>query len=333
MKFICRWFPLIIAAGVFFGVVAAVKLPTARVSVVVREPDGATVPAANVGIGGTLAGGPGESAKGVTSVDGRFTAEVQSNGEVGITVRKDGFYDTLGETLNFRDVKGATERAFATGRWEPWDKPIDVVLKRKLHPTALFARRIETKLPSELQPMGFDLLKGDWVAPHGGGESADLFFEVSRTIQSDRDYVATLTLSFPNKGDGVIPFQAPPHRGSVLKSTQMAPTEGYQNGKSWTKSRSPSAASSGDYTQSTEREDQHYLLRVRTTLDSNGRIQNALYGKIYGDIHLYTGTRAPKAGIGFTYYLNPTPNDRNLEFDPKHNLFTDLKADEQVTEP
>jgi hypothetical protein len=25
--------------------------------------------------------------------------------------------------------------------------------------------------------------------------------------------------------------------------------------------------------------------------------------------------------ISFTYYLNPTPNDRNMEFDPSRNLF------------
>jgi hypothetical protein len=35
----------------------------------------------------------------------------------------------------------------------------------------------------------------------------------------------------------------------------------------------------------------------------------------------------------FTYYLNPTPNDRNLEFDPKRNLFTNLKDEERVTAP
>lgn len=31
--------------------------------------------------------------------------------------------------------------------------------------------------------------------------------------------------------------------------------------------------------------------------------------------------------------LNPTPNDRNVEFDPKRNLFTDLKPVERVTDP
>ena len=35
----------------------------------------------------------------------------------------------------------------------------------------------------------------------------------------------------------------------------------------------------------------------------------------------------------FKYYLNPTPNDRDVEFDPKHNLLTNLKFDEGVSQP
>ncbi len=35
----------------------------------------------------------------------------------------------------------------------------------------------------------------------------------------------------------------------------------------------------------------------------------------------------------FTYYLNPSPNDRNLEFDPKRNLFTNLGEFVTVSEP
>jgi hypothetical protein len=35
----------------------------------------------------------------------------------------------------------------------------------------------------------------------------------------------------------------------------------------------------------------------------------------------------------FCYYLNPTPNDRNVEFDPKQNLLGGLQSFEQVTAP
>ena len=49
---------------------------------------------------------------------------------------------------------------------------------------------------------------------------------------------------------------------------------------------------------------------VSTVLDANGNVKSALYGKIYGDF------------MKFTYYLNPTPNSRNMEFDPKNNLLS-----------
>jgi len=51
-------------------------------------------------------------------------------------------------------------------------------------------------------------------------------------------------------------------------------------------------------------------------------VTNALYGQIHGHIN----------GC-FGYDLNPTPNDRNVEFDPKRNLFKDLRPSEQVREP
>lgn len=33
----------------------------------------------------------------------------------------------------------------------------------------------------------------------------------------------------------------------------------------------------------------------------------------------------PRGKISFTYYFNPTANDRNLGFDPGKNFFTDLE--------
>ncbi len=56
-------------------------------------------------------------------------------------------------------------------------------------------------------------------------------------------------------------------------------------------------------------------------LDEHGNVKSALYGKIYGDF------------MQFVYYLNPGANDRNVEFDPKHNLLTGLRSSEEVTRP
>ena len=68
-------------------------------------------------------------------------------------------------------------------------------------------------------------------------------------------------------------------------------------------------------------ENRNYFFRVRTVLDEEGNVKSALYGKIYGDF------------MQFRYYLNPTLNDRNVEFDPEHNLLEGLKSTEKVMEP
>lgn len=57
-------------------------------------------------------------------------------------------------------------------------------------------------------------------------------------------------------------------------------------------------------------------LRTRVKLDDKGNVVSANSAKIMGDFRIMaTGL------LSFTYYFNPTPNDRNLEFAPKKNLF------------
>ena len=76
---------------------------------------------------------------------------------------------------------------------------------------------------------------------------------------------------------------------------------------------------------------QKYFFRVRTKKDDQGKIVSALYGKIYGDINF--DFFSPKTIVAFTYYLNPELNSRNMEFDPKQNLFKNLPSLEQVSAP
>ena len=73
--------------------------------------------------------------------------------------------------------------------------------------------------------------------------------------------------------------------------------------------------------------DNNYIFRIRSE-EEDGKLVKALYGKIHGDIRF--DPREGKAGaISFKYYLNPDYT-RNLEFDPKRNLFKNLKSFERV---
>lgn len=65
-------------------------------------------------------------------------------------------------------------------------------------------------------------------------------------------------------------------------------------------------------------EEQNYFFRVRT-VERDGRIVSALYGKIKGGLPL-APSNSKTCKIKLTYYLNPTSLDRNLEWDTQRNL-------------
>lgn len=72
-----------------------------------------------------------------------------------------------------------------------------------------------------------------------------------------------------------------------------------------------------------------FRVRRSTFEHESGRI-NVYYGKIR-DIQF--GAGRSNLYLQFTYYLNPTPNDRNLEFDRYRNLLKGLDHTEEVTAP
>jgi hypothetical protein len=252
--------------------------------------------------------------EGLTDNNGFFIAEHQDTGSysLGIHIRKEGYYPTdhvydLGANYNP----------------EVWNPNLKMVLKRIGQPIAMYAKKEETKIPEQNKPVGFDLMVGDWVAPYGSGKTADVSFMVHRKISSPQEFDADLELTFPNTSDGIFVLPPSPKTDSPLVMPRFAVEAGYQSTLTW---------SYHNFTETSEPAS-GYFIRVRTILDANGIVKSAFYGKIQGDIRFYVGTKAPQAGIGFNYYLNPTPNSRNVEFDPKQNLFNDLQTFEQVSAP
>ena len=76
------------------------------------------------------------------------------------------------------------------------------------------------------------------------------------------------------------------------------------------------------------------IFRTRGITDEKGNLKSAHYGKIYGPLkHGINSNDREGAGVIITYYFNPTPNDRNLEFDGTNNLLKGLSSLEQVYTP
>jgi len=178
--------------------------------------------------------------------------------------------------------------------------------------------RVQTVLPVLNEPVGFDLFEGDWVAPHGKGKRADVFFRGEKSFegklahQDRKDYRTTLEISFPHELDGIQGFLGPENLAlaSQLIVPHVAPVEGYQDRLELLASRRPDGK---DLNYRDDR--QMYIFRVRTQTDEDGEIVQANYGFI----HRYIGTDAfvfETMWLSFEYYLNPDPSPEARSLEP-----------------
>lgn len=256
--------------------------------------------------GGAM-GGAKQPQEGTTDAKGRVKFSGQSIFPISIYATKDGYYRSSAELPILREK--------AVGIYIPENNPTATVLLRKIkNPIGMFAKRIELISPEHGKKIGYDFQAGDWVAPHGKGKSADMLVISELSQRGPMDFDHTITITFPNEHDGIKEtfYKSP----SEFKSDYLAPEKSYQASWKYIRSRRPEEGDKGNVNRQ-----RNYLLRVRTKADKSGKIESCNYVKIYGEI--------PR----FSYYFNPTPNDRNLEFDPRKNLFDKLLRDELVTDP
>lgn len=264
---------------------------------------------------------------GISVLDGKG-----DGGSVGIAVvNTAGYYGSSGYQVLFTNVAGVVNK-----KWQPWNPTVEIRLKRIGNPIPMYAKRVwNVSLPEIGKPLGFDLMIGDWIAPHGRGLKADWsiafltnpesvytnWYGTSPRVHPVLDY--GINISFPNEKAGVVPVIIPQRGGgSALRLSREAPESAYMP------VIQKCIVEDQRGLHSDICENQNYYFRVRTKMDDKGNITSALYGKIHGDFQFDHRGR-----VTFTYYLNPTPNDRNVEFDPKQNLFKNLSSLEKVREP
>lgn len=296
----CLLAGLVHASGGMHGVV----LPEAKVTVRVVDEGGFPVTNANVGVGfnqdmNAFDGKhESETIRGNSDSNGLFSAQAKCFSGIGISVQKRGCYRSSARN----DYPGTYQ---GKKRWEPWNPTNIVVLKEIKNPTSMYVESLNMGVPELNNALGFDLEKADWVAPYGKGVFSDFVFYAELDQKSSDDFDYKMTLTFPNEKDGIQTFEGSTlHEGSKLKSNHEAPEDGYLPEWKQFRKRRPKIGETNNIDQNRK-----FYFRIRTKLDEQGNIISALYGKIYGDF------------LQFTYYLNPKPNDRNVEFDPDENLF------------
>lgn len=278
----------------------------ASIKLKVTDEDGNPVQDVKVGVAFMIytQGGWGSKTnhkEGSTNINGLYEVSALADDIVDFSARKDGYYDSFG-TYKF------TERSL--GRWYPWNPEIKVVMRKIINPVPMYVRdtssmRPVLEIPVNGKAVGFDLMESDWVSPYGQGKHSDVFLKLDRKFVSRDDFEGTLTITFPNKYDGIQLVKYNRKRGSDFKLPRIAPEDGYQSKLVRTFTNKP-----GEPYKDSTKEDNNYIFRVRSE-EKDGKFFRAMYGKIHGDIQF--DMRGYKtAELVFKYFLNPDFT-RNLE--------------------
>ena len=244
-----------------------------------------------------------------------------------VSVPPKGFYvgDSWGTDFKKKNIFGV---------WQPDNLVVTLRLQRVENPIPLFVKQLFSRASASVSSnyfdigkgkMQFDMVKGSFLPPIGKGEHADICFTrlkredlgIGTTFRGSITapaYKDSMSIRFTGEDNGLA--EVPSKKTAGIK-IRTAPEDGYTPDYLVTKGRDKSVKY---FTSSNP--DRNFVFRIRTKKDKNGKIVSAYYGKIYGDIVIKKpyGVEELVAAPSFMYYLNPTPLDRNLEWDMKTNL-------------
>ncbi len=241
-----------------------------------------------------------------TDADGKMSLSNSAKTDGGVRITKEGHYTTEIYQPSF----SAPSQPFSfweRRRWVPVAR--DVVLKTKVNPIPMYSKQYQGKIPHLNQPVGFDLKVVDWVHPDGKGEVADVYITVETEVvpfgKIMQKRARTVTWEWPNRYDGVQVCDA--DCWSALISTyQVNLQQPFMQKLVLTRGQDRYAwLDHGKY----------LTFRTRSQTSPTGELACCHYGKIYPSFDIAYDEVALRL-----VFFNPTPNDTNLEFDPKHNL-------------
>jgi hypothetical protein len=298
----------------------------AKVTLHVVDQDGKDVTNADVNIHFSCNGQENKPIKGKTDAKGYFTAADRLTGEIIYIITKEGYYRTRTVFwLMQRDV-----RSFEKGRWIPWNPTLQVTFKEERKPIPMIAKKAKIKIPKKNQPFGFDFEVGDLVEPYGKGKYSDIMLKSfgDKPFPLTYNYSETLVIQANNSLGGFI--RKKKDDWCALLSDCEAPKKGYIPEFMF----SANSKEGQPVVEDNLQEDDYMIFRTRVIVNEKGNLISAHYGKIYGRLtHGINSNDREGAGATILYYFNPTPNDRNLEFDGKNNLLKNLDSLEEVYTP
>lgn len=265
----------------------------------------------------------------ITDKNGFCRLEGKTNvGEVGVVAQMipGKYYSCSSSGFEFK-------RKNLFGVWQPDNLVATIRLQRVEHPIPLFVKNAAPKVSSGTfdgtnAVLRYDLVLGDWLPPEGKGEHADLEIRTKLTIDEVLRVGRTRKkvffefrneVDFVGEGNGCREEMVAPTAGIKLR---VAPDAGYTGKivKCFGVRRKIVGPNVNQDCYSDSDPNRCYYFRIRSRFDDKGNLVEAYYGKIYSDFNFHGRWDFGFRGVDFLYYLNPTPLDRNLEWDMKTNL-------------
>lgn len=243
-------------------------------------------------------GGDPWTGKGVRRLSGTTTSKQDglarftgSSRVTFLSVKKPGFYSSR-VALHPEDLR---------------QKPFDIILRGILDPVPLRGKQAFVELHKNGGEIGYDLLKGDLVAPYGTGEIDDFKIRWKKPDRNQaQDRFDAYDFEAPHQGDGFVALHLPCNDGqgsqSEFHTLYQAPESGYVSGLR------ESARNTGK-----ELRDMFvYYFRIRSQSSSG-----PIYGKIVsGPRHTFYNEGS---AFKFVYMMNTT-GSRNLEPDIERSV-------------
>lgn len=231
------------------------------------------------------------------------------DGRVLCSVKAEGYYDEDLPDIVYRtnyDVR-KKETVFLEDR-----KALAITLFPRLNPIPMYSyignvtwRNFGT---NQVEKLGYDLKKGDWVAPVGSGEVAD-FFLSHRASLTDGVLDSAGLLEFPEGAGGYIVRSDQADGRMIVYSadTNACYRTSFLAGR--IKKFDGEVISQVQVLKSSE----CLVMRTRVKKNSMGEIVSCNYSKIYGPLEIAGLFRFKQSSF------NDTPMDNNLEFDARRN--------------
>ena len=305
-------------------------------------PDGQPVPNAKVhfryctGLSafGALLGDRWSTVQYRTGQDGAVVLSGNTVGLCRLHINKEGYYS---HTERFAFWELPPEKRIQDGRWQPYGEHKTIVFKPIIRPISMYVYHpLQHTFQNRQFPVGLRFEKGDFIIACKESDNADVLLDV-QVVQNapenihleDGECCIKWRLFFSRPKDGVC---VRPANASDLRSDHCAdPAWAFTPEFVSFMVYSPQGKFLLEKSRPMSRvdiEQQYYLLRVRTRVDSNGKIIASNYAKIYllGDkINRGIGTHFSKGEpvshyINLAYFFNPIPNDVSLEPDRRHPL-------------